>query len=142
MKARCAVVAFGVLLLAGVACDSTLPQEIGDPTVLVKLEGDLQSDTAGAVLDMPLVVGAVSRLGRSPQRDVTVEWAVTSRGGAVSALRSTTDSLGLTAVLARLPEAGTDTMTVEASLPGRDEAVVFTAAVSDAAAESDSAAGP
>lgn len=136
MKTRLAVAAIG-LLLAAVACDSTAPQGLGDPTTLVKVAGDAQSDTAGAVLDQPLVVGAVSRLGREPRQDVTVEWSVTSDGGAISAVQSTTDSTGLTGVLARLPEAGTDTMTVEAALPGPAEVVVFTATVSDASAGSD-----
>jgi hypothetical protein len=87
------------------------------------------------------VVGAVGRLGREPREDVTVQWSVTSQGGAISAVQSTTDSTGLTGVLARLPGAGTDTMTVEAALPGRAAVVVFTATVSDASAGSDSAGG-
>lgn len=129
MKTRLAAAVIG-LLMAAVACDSTAPEGLGDPTTLVKVAGDAQSDTAGAVLDQPLVVGAVSRLGREPREDVTVEWSVTSEGGAISAVRSTTDSLGLTGVLAKLPGSGVDSvMTVEASLVGRAARVTFTARV-------------
>lgn len=141
MKTRLAVAAVG-LLVAMAACDSEVPQGLGDPTTLVKVAGDAQSDTAGAVLDQPLVVGAVSRLGREPREDVTVEWSVTSEGGAISAVQSTTDSTGLTGVLARLPGGGVDSvMTVEASLAGRAEVVVFTATVTEVAAAADSAGG-
>lgn len=106
------------LLFASGGCESTPPQGLGDPTMDRKAAGDGQVGPAGSLLPTPLTVAAESGLGGARRRGVAIEWRVASPGGALSARRTTTDSLDLSSVVATLPASDGDTMVVEAGAVG------------------------
>ena len=83
--------ALGLLLLA---CNGDGTSPAGPPSDLLISGGDAQSWFFNNPLPAPLSVKVVDASGRSV-RGVVVTWSVTSGGGAVSPLQSTTDVSGV-----------------------------------------------
>ncbi len=116
-----------VTLLATVSScgggDSTKPN-VPTPSALIRVTGDGQSASVGAILSTALIVKVVDA-GGTGIPNVPVQWSVTGGDGRVSSPTTTTDPLGLTLVTLTLGSTpGRITVSASAAqLP----AVVFTA---------------
>ena len=89
----------GGLVSLGLACSGTEPPS--PPSQLLKHDGDQQSWYFNNPLPAPYRVRAMDAHAR-PAAGITVAWAVTSGGGAVDRVTSTTDTAGVAAATYRL----------------------------------------
>jgi hypothetical protein len=81
--------------------DSTPLTFVPVPTQLLKISGDLQSDTAGQTLSLPFVV-EVRAADNLPVEGIPVTFAAVTAGGAILVSDAATDSLGRATALAGL----------------------------------------
>ena len=95
------------------------------PTTLLKISGDNQQDAPGEALTNPFIV-EVRDAANSGIQGVGVTFSVTAGGGSLSTQNVTTDANGQASTTLTLgPKPGTNT--VEASVTGISDSVIFTA---------------
>ncbi len=119
---------FGATAPGLTGASATETATAGAATMLVKVSGDAQTDTANAALPVPFVVRITDTFG-NPVGGAMVDWARIAGGGTLSAASSSSDSTGMARVSYTLgATAGTDTIT--ATIHGVPaSAALFTATV-------------
>ena len=85
-----------VVALAGVG-GCTLNTDLSGPAGIVKSSGDGQSAPTNTALPEPLTVIVFTQFGER-LRNVTVNWAITTGSGTLSALSTLTDDGGMASV--------------------------------------------
>jgi hypothetical protein len=88
-------VAVGISILALSGC--SLTTDAPHPHILGYISGDLQTTTAGTALADPLTVIVIDQYG-SALSNVTVNWAIVSGGGTLSAAATPSDLNGVAQV--------------------------------------------
>lgn len=102
----------------GLAASFTASADAGTATQIAIASGDGQTGLVAQPLAQPLVVAVADQYG-NPTINVTVAWAVTAGGGAVSAASGATNAQGQASVSWTLgPDSGTSRDSAQASAPG------------------------
>lgn len=120
---RLALCATMLMTLSAVACEDK-GGGVFEPTVQV-VRGDQQEAIAGQMVSDFLTVQALDNEGH-PVPGVPVSWTVTSGGGSLSQVVTTTDAFGR-AIAAWTLGTTAGVQSVTATLEGYDQPVVFTA---------------
>jgi uncharacterized protein (DUF2062 family) len=117
-------VAVGISILALVGC--TLTTDAPRPSTLAYISGDLQTAAAGTALANPLTVIIIDQYG-SALSNVTVNWAIVSGGGTLSAASTPSDLNGVAQVTYTAgPTAGSATISATVAGVGT---LTFTATI-------------
>jgi hypothetical protein len=118
-------VLIGLSLMGGLsACDLS---SLTNPEYLANTGGGVQTVAIGAQAAQPLTV-TVTNMNRDPLKGVTVNWAITSGGGSLSATSTATNGDGVTSVTFTAG-ATAGTTVIAASVPSLGAAVGFTMTV-------------
>ncbi len=116
MRALRPAIWFAAAVLGVAACNTSDPPDPTIPAVLRLVDGTPQTGAASMAAVAPLRVDVRNAAG-DPVEGVTVEWAVATGGGSVSAASTTTSAQGL-AVTTFTYAATSGQSTVTAAVPG------------------------